>query len=360
MLTQRKIYHLLKSFGQGDDFWYLWELRTAFDLSKPILVTDKLDGSTMQTDGTEPWKRFDRFKKGDKRKFNASEEERYELRICQPDDPLVKWYIEAFNVYRDRFAEFGRRYPGFCAYFEALGGNIGGRFPGLKPTIRVFDVADENSYLPFLETVKIAESVGLPVVPHRWEMFGNLETLLEILSRDVSGDKDLPMHILEGWVLRQMVNGEEVVAKIRIADLAQLSGEPKTFVKNRKITAAELVHKLKVEECWICTGGEETGSIPHDEPNIVDVSYLDDLNLVRFVFKGREPIVVLGHGIVLVEPWMIQVYQNYQRRQQASRKEGGQWRDVVIPVAAVRLRNPEIQRAVVAERHAARKAWLDE
>lgn len=227
MSTQRKIHHLLQSEGEGDTFRYLPVLSAPFDLNRPILVTEKVDGSTMQSAKGEPWKRFDRFSKGDPRKRLVNEEDRYELRPCRSDDPSVKWYLASFNAHRERFEEFGRRYPDHWIYFEALGVKIGSRYKGLDPTVRVFDVSDRGIFFSFLDTVKIVSEIGLPMVAYRWEVFGHVNNLLEVLAKDVSRDEQLPPHELEGWVLRQHVVNhaveKEVVAKIRVHDLRRIT-----------------------------------------------------------------------------------------------------------------------------------------
>jgi len=223
--TQRKIHHLLQSHGEGRDFQYLPDLRASFDLGEPILVTEKVDGSTMQSKQGEAWKRFDRFKKKDPRKRLASEEERYELRLCSPYDPGVKWYLASFNAHSSQFNLFGQRHPDRWIYFEALGAKVQSRYPGLDPTVRVFDVSSNGAFLPFSEAVSIAFELGLPVVAHRWETFGSLGNLLDSLTTDSSRDDGLPSHQLEGWVLRQSGStpSEEVVAKVRIGDLRKLA-----------------------------------------------------------------------------------------------------------------------------------------
>ncbi len=228
MATQRKIHHLLQSQGEGATFRYFPELRAPFDLSKPILVTEKVDGSTMQSSNGEPWKRFDRFSKGDNVKRLVSEEERYELRRCEKEDPSVKWYLAGFDAYREQFVEFGRQYPHFWIYFETLGAKIGTRYKDLSPTVRVFDVGDHLGFLPFLDAHRAAFEIGLPVVAYRLEVFGSLSNLFEALRTDTSRDGGFPAHILEGWVLRQRARNhvldEEVVAKIRVEDLRKIVG----------------------------------------------------------------------------------------------------------------------------------------
>lgn len=227
MATQRKIHHLLQSEGEEATFRYLPALRVPFDLNKPVLVTEKVDGSTMQSMHGEPWKRFDRFSKGNPRKRLVSEDERYELRLCKSDDPSVKWYLASFNAYREQFEKFGKRYPDRWIYFEALNGKIGARYKGLDPIVRIFDISENGRFLPFLDAASVASEVGLPVVVHRQEVFGFLDNLLEILASDFSRDSGFPKHNLEGWVLRQYVvthaSSGEVVAKIRVEDLKKIA-----------------------------------------------------------------------------------------------------------------------------------------
>ncbi len=223
MTTQRKIHHLLQSGGEGASFRYFPELRVPLDLTRPILVTEKVDGSTMQSTRGEPWKRFDRFSKGDPGKRLAIEDERYELRLCKPEDPSVKWYLASFDAYREKFEEFAKRFPDHWIYFESLNGKIGARYKGLTPTVRVFDVNMDGKFLPFLGAARMALEVGLPVVAHRWEVFGALDNLLSILANDFSRDCGFSEHKLEGWVLRQWVNLDEVVVKVRVEDLKKIA-----------------------------------------------------------------------------------------------------------------------------------------
>lgn len=225
MSTQRKIHHVLASEGEGKSFRYLPVLKAPLDLSRPILVTEKVDGSTMQSQLGEPWKRFDRFSKGDPRKRLVSEDERYELRRCEAVDPAMKWYLAAFEAFRHQFEKFGELFPDTWVYFEALGGKIGSRHPGLEPTIRAFDVSRDGKFLPFGMMREMTIKASLPRVDgwHRsWA--GSLDRLLEDLGQDQWKDRGLaPPYKLEGWVLRQDDgNGNEVVAKIRVADLQKI------------------------------------------------------------------------------------------------------------------------------------------
>lgn len=222
MTTQRKIGHVLVSAGEGRDFHYTRAPAAPFDLSKPILVTEKVDGSTMQARNGKPFKRYDNFKAGDSRKHGASEEERYRLEACSREKPHERYYLDAFDVYADAFLRVA---PHLWVYFEAIGPKIGARYRGLGegPTIRVFDVSDAGAFLPFGETDAIAHRAGLPVVATHTLTFGDVAGLISLLSEAQSRDAALPTHDLEGWVLRQWNGEREIVAKIRKADLGRLA-----------------------------------------------------------------------------------------------------------------------------------------
>lgn len=220
MTTQRKIGHVLASGGSGADFHYRAELAAPFDLSAPIMVTEKVDGSTMQALGGKPYKRYDNFKAGDPRKHGASEEERYRLEECSRDKPHERYYLDAFDQYA---AAFGEVPAHVWVYFEALGPKIGARYrgDGFAPTVRVFDTASFGAFGPFGETRAIAGRAGLPVVACHERVFGTLDGMLAELGAAESRDPALPPHELEGWVLRQWDGHREVVAKIRKGDLGR-------------------------------------------------------------------------------------------------------------------------------------------
>lgn len=232
MTTQRKIPHLLASEGDGASFRYLRKLGVPLDFSRPMLVTEKVDGSTMQARDALPHKRYDRFSKGDPRKHGASEEERYELRACARSNPAEKWYLDAFEAHLDGFREAARLRPDVWIYFEALGAKIGARYPDLPPTIRVFDIADATGFLPFEQTIELAVATQLPRVAFSALYLScvftlhseraALDCLFESLTK-TSSDLVHPTtkqpYVCEGWVIRQ----DETVAKIRVADLKRLA-----------------------------------------------------------------------------------------------------------------------------------------
>lgn len=107
-----------------------------------------------------------------------------------------------------------------------------------------------------------------------------------------------------------------------------------------KLTHAQLVEKLLSEKGWIVTGGEDVGLIPHAEPNIISAECGG--SAFRIKIPGRV-IEVESENIVLVTPWMIQVFRWYQRHYQRKASDGGGWHDVMKEFAAVRLRNNQLQ-----------------
>jgi len=219
MTTQRKIHHVLDSQGNGDSFFYLPQLKAPFDLSQPLLVTEKVDGTTTQgkkEDGQfVVYKRFDNFKPGDPRKRSASEAERYRLERLQLTDPASKWIWQSVTRWMPQFNQLPE---GLWVYFEAIGDKIGARYKGLQPTVRVFDTGNETSFNPFEVTVEMAHQAGLPLVASRSVSFGNVEALILQLQAAKPLDEELKPYVLEGWVLRQ----QETVAKIRVKDLDKL------------------------------------------------------------------------------------------------------------------------------------------
>lgn len=227
-MTQRKIPHLLKDEGNGRDHRYLRELRVPIDLREMVLVTDKVDGTTVQgivgPDGFEVHKRFDNFRAGDPAKHAASELERYRLERLRRDDPAARWIWAAVDPFMDRLA---RLPSGLWTFFEALGASINARYknPPLAPTIRVFDTGRDGEFAMFADTYQLANSFGLPVVDHRLQRFGDLETLVSFLvTQRGSPDHELGGYPIEGWVLRQdSLFIHETVAKIRVKDLDKLA-----------------------------------------------------------------------------------------------------------------------------------------
>ncbi len=226
LMVQRKIQHLLKDTGNGRDHRYVRELRLPFDFTRPILVTEKVDGTTVQgrvEDGEfVVYKRFDNFKPGDPKKHTAGEAERYRLERLRRDDPASKWIWIAVDRH---MSAFNKLPSGVWIFFEALGEKIGSRYrnPALAPTIRVFDTGDGEVFGYFEITTEMTLSRDLPLVAARRECFGNLDALIEGLRQARSMDAEFASYPLEGWVLRQKdENSRELVTKIRVKDLERL------------------------------------------------------------------------------------------------------------------------------------------
>lgn len=222
MRTQRKIPHLLANNGlSGRDFQYLPTLNpeVVFDWNLPVILTDKIDGTTVQADNTGIYKRIDLFKSGDPRKHSASEEERYGLRKLDENAPENKWILDACSKYRDIFNHLPDDHT---VYFEAFGDKIQSRYAGVDRDIRVFDMAWKDQFTLFRRTVDYCESLGLPTVGWDFKLLAEgVSTLLKILpeARHIEEYFDLVKPVeLEGVVLRQL----DRIAKIRKADLAKV------------------------------------------------------------------------------------------------------------------------------------------
>lgn len=218
MRVQRKILHLLANNGEtGAGFRYVPKLNPehGIDLADWIIITDKMDGTTTQSDGADIYQRRDKFKKGDPAKFTASEEERYTLEKLDSTNPAYQYIFKAVESYREKLKN-ACAFKGETVYFECLGDKINARYPGLAPTIRVFDWAIDDEYCPFTEMVALCAGLQLPVVESVRR--GNLTSLHKLLEElrvaKYMGDTFKP-YPLEGWVIRQ---GDKI-AKIRVVDL---------------------------------------------------------------------------------------------------------------------------------------------
>lgn len=218
MRVQRKIFHLLADNGViGRDFRYLSEMnpRHNFKWAEPVLITDKIDGTTCQFNLMNVYQRRDNFKKGDPRKFTASEEERYRLEPLNPVDPANQHIFKAVKQYLPKFSRDGS----IVTYFEAFGKKIQARYKDYEPDIRVFDVTYLDEWSPFDKTVTYCQSLGLPCVKHAPGYFEEgVEQIIELLPKARHLDPDLQQYDLEGWVLRQ---GNQI-AKIRKKDLKRI------------------------------------------------------------------------------------------------------------------------------------------
>lgn len=218
MRVQRKIVHLLNNNGLSrDQFRYVPIMHPThqFDWDKPIYVTDKIDGTTVQQQHNVIYKRKDRFKKGDPRKYTATEKERY---ILLPLNPLASewhWIFNACTSYRHIFDQLHS-----VIYFEAFGPKINARYRDLPVhDIRVFDMSSGEDYFPFKWSLVMCEKLSLPIVGNIQKSFHRgICQLIDELSAATHADPTLTDYELEGWVLRQ---GEDI-AKIRKSDLEKI------------------------------------------------------------------------------------------------------------------------------------------
>lgn len=116
------------------------------------------------------------------------------------------------------------------------------------------------------------------------------------------------------------------------------------MAERKKLTAAELVEQFCLNEGWEVTGGEAIGKyLPYQKRLVIDIwdDFGEDLVLIDLPDKIVE---VPADNIVMAEPWLIQILQPVTRLEARKQKEGGGTHEVTRLVAAVRLRNPTLQK----------------
>lgn len=222
MRTQRKIYHLLRSEGTGRDFRYLPELnpKLDFDFNAYLLLTDKIDGTTVQANINGVFQRRDNFKKGDPRKHTATEEERYRLEKLGQDEPQNKYIFEAIEPYMDAIKKLSAEET---IYFEAFGEKIARRYRGINThDVRVFDYSLRDKFADNFSIIQsVANKLQMPHVRLVAKKFKDVAELIMFLQNAEHQDPMLNQYELEGWVVRQ---GNKI-AKIRKSDLKKLLEE---------------------------------------------------------------------------------------------------------------------------------------
>ena len=248
-LVQRKIHNIFATLQGSEDDCGEEETTPRFRLDKmklnvaktgldfnlcTIIATEKWDGTTMQATREGLFKRRDMIARGDPRKFNAGERERYTLIEVNIHHSSHSHLRGAVAKYLDVFA---RLPPGVTVYFEAVGPRIQARYRdcfanGVTGLIRVFDSSKDGVFLPFGETVKLAESLGLPMV-HAFEFSAPpaprsendlieliLKTKREAVSYSAAPELNSLVE-LEGYVFRCTKDSSKV-AKLRVCDLEPL------------------------------------------------------------------------------------------------------------------------------------------
>ena len=220
MRTQRKTHHLWADHGvTGRDFKYLPELSDKHDFywDDKILITDKIDGTTVQADASGVYKRRDLFKTGDPRKFTATEQERYILAKLDLDAPENKHIARAVSKYLGIFKKLP---PVIMIYFEAFGNKIQARYKGLTPDIRVFGLTINDDFQLFEYIKRFCAERGLPVVGGYYAHLSGVSDIISRLESATHNEDALKPYELEGFVLRQ---GSQI-AKIRKSDLKKIMG----------------------------------------------------------------------------------------------------------------------------------------
>lgn len=114
------------------------------------------------------------------------------------------------------------------------------------------------------------------------------------------------------------------------------------MAERKKLTAAELVEQFRLNEGWEVTGGEAIGKeLRPQKQLVIDVLDFGDTVLIDL---PNNIVEAPSDNIILVEPWLIQILQPITRLEAKKQREGGGTREVTRLVAAVRLRNPTLQK----------------
>lgn len=244
-LIQRKIFHLFCYAGNGDSFHYEpppqinaadCSFGEGLDPHPPVFVTEKWDGTTMQATSRYIFKRLDLWGK----RKSADPSQRYDLRLVAWRGEDDCWHgldfidadarvREAVTPYLDRLAKLD---DGLCVYFEVVHTDINVTFKHLSgfADIRVFDFSQKSSssstarpssgrFLPFEETIKLAERFALPLVG--WELHSCLDAIRiwnELVQAAQGRQYASAAAQLEGFVVREAGDGDRI-AKARVAHL---------------------------------------------------------------------------------------------------------------------------------------------
>eukprot|EP00929_Paragymnodinium_shiwhaense_P092783 TRINITY_DN5277_c0_g2_i1.p1 TRINITY_DN5277_c0_g2~~TRINITY_DN5277_c0_g2_i1.p1 ORF type:complete len:371 (-),score=128.23 TRINITY_DN5277_c0_g2_i1:274-1386(-) len=236
-LVQRKIFHMFEHRGSGDKFCYappprLNAAQTGFgagEVPNPaVYITEKWDGTTLQATNTHIFKRLDLW---GKRKNGADPSQRYELRLIawRGAETNAEWCGLDFIAADPHIAEavgpylqlFEKLEDGLCVYFEAVHSKINATFRHLEgfAGIRVFDSSRGDKFLPFEETIELAETIGMPLVA--WQQVAELTAaelwrqLCEASQQQYSG---VPA-ALEGFVVREAGAEGWRIGKARVENL---------------------------------------------------------------------------------------------------------------------------------------------
>mmetsp|Transcript_3631 Transcript_3631/g.9173 ORF Transcript_3631/g.9173 Transcript_3631/m.9173 type:complete len:342 (+) Transcript_3631:70-1095(+) len=240
-IVQRKIFHLFQFSGNGLKFHYQPPPRFNADQTgigpgtcPHLYLTEKWDGTTMQATKHAVFRRLDL---ATKRKGEAQDaSQRYTLRLVAWRDPSTcTWngldHIEA-DVYiaealRPHLQNFEALEDGVCVFFECVHTHIQARYRQLEglADIRIFDFArcgengqwDSASFVPFEETIQLAEQYRLPLVG--WELVDDADasSLWKELEEAKNKEYKTAAAPLEGYVVREASGAG--VAKARVEHL---------------------------------------------------------------------------------------------------------------------------------------------
>jgi len=270
-LVQRKIYHAFRFAGSGSTFHYapparLNDAQTGFgnghEPNPAVYITEKWDGTTMQATSRGIFQRLDSW---GKRKEGKDPSDRYDVRLLawREEDAGAtssqsRWegldfldsdarHAEALKPYLHLFETLDE---GLCVYFELLHTNINTTFKCLPSFsgIRVFDLSCSDRFLPFEETIDLAERIGLPLVGWEYRERLDADKLWAELAGAASRQYTTAAAPLEGFVIREAGRGERV-AKARVEEL--LRGARTQVVAEPPLAATALL----AQSCHFDTDG---------------------------------------------------------------------------------------------------------
>mmetsp|Transcript_62717 Transcript_62717/g.149622 ORF Transcript_62717/g.149622 Transcript_62717/m.149622 type:complete len:420 (-) Transcript_62717:56-1315(-) len=259
-LVQRKIFHLFRFAGNGPNFHYEPPARLNAEQTglgpeecPPLYLTEKWDGTTMQATNSAVFRRLDL---ATKRKGEAQDaSQRYTLRLVAWREPSSgRWngldHLEAdtyvAEALRPYLHHFEAMEPDLCVYFECVHTFIQARYRHLDglADIRVFDFArcgedgswQSGRFLPFDETVALAERHNLPIVGFERHVGASAESLWKELEAAKSKEYKTAKAPLEGYVVREASGAG--VAKARVEHLRDAASASSTSGEQGKLAAA--------------------------------------------------------------------------------------------------------------------------
>jgi len=229
-LCQRKIYHIFKHEGNGASFRYCdGEVHPDCKdwVGKPVIVTEKWDGTTVQATRHGIFKRQDNFRHGSKAKRGAPVPDRYRLDLLDID---MEDNVHIKRAVEPHLATFASLSDGLCVYFEAIGPAMGGGPTITNRTgymILVFDFSMDGQFLPWTEIERLAVAHSLPLVSSwRLDAFEPLPVYQKLANTEcyTSPPAGYASEPFEGFVIRDPDDANRI-AKARKDTIVASGGQ---------------------------------------------------------------------------------------------------------------------------------------